>query len=201
MFHRFSIVLFLFVLTAFSGAKAFAAASLPADLSVDIVSGGDTVAAGATFSYVIEVTNLGEIGATDTVLGLNLPSQGSLVSATFNGTDCVEVGSPTRLNCDLGLVNQAQIISVTVQWEAPDAGATLTLSADATTTETDAVTDNNTDTIDTVVTPPDDDDDNIDGGGGCSLSAAAAAVPVRASFLTAIIPVLGMAGLRLRKSR
>lgn len=129
------------------GSDVFIAKLRPApDLEVKMTDSPDPVAFGSNVTYTITVKNIGELPATGVTLTDTLPAGATLVSANSTTGTCT---GTTTINCNLGTLNGGTIVTVTIVVTPPL--GTITNTATATLNEADAVTANNTATVNTTV--------------------------------------------------
>lgn len=91
------------------------------DLTIVKTDSVDPVAGGASFSYTLEVTNLGASAASGVTVRDFLPAAVTFVSAS---PGCTAAGGV--VTCDLGTVAAGATESVTITVQAPDADLTVT---------------------------------------------------------------------------
>ena len=128
------------------------AAAATADLAVDATDSADPVNVGAEFDLVATVSNSGPDAANGVELADELPNQLDVVSVSPTQGSCDRQGK--KINCSLGVIGAGSQAGVTLRLEPRTAGQ-LVNAATVTTTDTDPVAANNSDTeTTTVVEPP-----------------------------------------------
>ena len=126
--------------------------SVEADLSVVKVDSADPVAAGASFSYTVTVSNAGPSDATDVVLTDVLPGLVTYTSAMPDQGSCSEAGG--TVTCPLGTIadgDSVDVVITVVVGVGVGAGTVLTNTASVVSTSPDPVPLNNSDSEDTTV--------------------------------------------------
>lgn len=132
------------------------------DLRIDKRDSVDPVLAGAEFSYLIDVTNLGNTPATGVVITDPLPTAVQFISASGPGWACS--GSST-VSCTLaGTLAPGAISGIVIQVRAPTVAGVLSNTANVAAQQTDVNPGNNSSTVTTEVrlTPPPPPDPQAD---------------------------------------
>ncbi len=125
-----------------------------ADLSIDKKDSADPVAAGTNFSYTLDVANGGPSGAHNVKVVDTLPAGVTFVSASGGATwSCAYSIITNKVTCDLTgtLASGASAATITVTVKAPNEPEVLSNSATVSSTTSDPVAANNTDTETTTV--------------------------------------------------
>lgn len=193
----FRVILALSMLFVAGRAGEVRAAASSADLFIQITRGGDLIVTGAIFSYIIELSNNGDIPAENTVVTITPPSEGMIIGTAQDGDVCLQVGDV--LQCNYGSLGSLDSKTIEIQFQASGTATTMTLTAEVTTTTSQSVGAINTATIQTqVVDAPsdDDDDDDIAGDGGCMIGAGSFASAYW--YLTALSALVGLRFARKR---
>jgi uncharacterized repeat protein (TIGR01451 family) len=143
------------------------------DLRLDKRDSSDPVAVNDTFSYFLDVGNLGEHPASGVTVSDTLPTGVALVAASGPGWSC---SGTSTVSCALaGTLASGATSTIELQVRAPAAAVALSNTASVSSTEVDIDSTNNRDTETTAVTdnvpPPDPRAD---------LSISATAVPASA---------------------
>lgn len=122
------------------------------DLSLVKSDSPDPVAAGATLTYSLVVSNAGPAVATLLTLTDTLPAGTSFVSASGPGWTCNQ--NAGIVACTLPTLAVAGSSTVTIAVLAPSSAGTITNLANVTASETDPAPANNSDSESTTVTAP-----------------------------------------------
>ena len=133
-------------------ARAGAAVSDPADLSLTISDSPDPVATGAVLTYTIKVHNAGPDPATSTVVTDGLPGGVTFVSAASSADTCTHSGS--KVICDLGTVTTTVDQTITIRTTVKKKSGEITNSASVASDVTDPTPANNLDTELTKIAQP-----------------------------------------------
>ncbi len=134
-------------------ARAGAAVSDPADLSLTISDSPDPVTTGATLTYTLKVHNAGPDPATNTMVTDSLPGGVTLVSATATGGGtCTTTGG--KQVCDLGTVTTTTDRTITFKTTVKKGNGQITDSASVTSDVSDPNLGNNLDTETTTISNP-----------------------------------------------
>jgi uncharacterized repeat protein (TIGR01451 family) len=122
------------------------------DLAITKLDNPDPVVAGQQLTYTLEVSNLGASQATGVTVIDTLPPGVSFVSATTTQGTTSHAGGIVTVN--LGDMAPGQMETVTILVAvAPTAHGTLTNTASVSGNEQETNTDNNEDTVSTIVQP------------------------------------------------
>ncbi|MES9944589.1 MAG: beta-propeller fold lactonase family protein [Candidatus Thiodiazotropha sp.] len=140
-----------------------------ADLSLVKQDDIDPIAPSATLTYTLAVTNLGPADAQNLVITDSLPTGVSYVDGSVNtpGGSCSESGGV--VTCSLDSLVVSGEATATIQVTAPANEGTISNTASVSADQMDTVTNNDSDTEDTVIgesTNTSDDSDSSGGGGG-----------------------------------
>ena len=120
-----------------------------ADLSLSMTALPSPVFISSTFTYTIQVKNLGLVNALNVGVSDTIPAGTTFVSATPNAS-CTQTASVV---CTLGTLNSGASTTVTIVVTSPISASTLSNTATVSTTSTDPVAGNNSSTVTTVAQP------------------------------------------------
>ncbi len=131
------------VFTVNGGFWGSAIASVHADLVIVKSDSADPVLPGTTFSYQLAVSNTGPGPASDLVVSDTLPTEVAFVSVSGANWSCSETGGV--ITCTLPGLSPGDAPVIVIDVTAPGGGATLSNTAEVSTSATDPITANNTD--------------------------------------------------------
>jgi len=121
-----------------------------ADLKIVSVDSADPIVAGNNLSYILTLTNIGGVSASNIQVLNTLPTGSTYISATGDGWTCTHTSG--TVTCTRNSLNVGETSTVTIDVTTPNISGTISNNASVSSSLLDPVSSNNSITETTVVT-------------------------------------------------